>query len=84
MAKDYIFTKLKSAGSAYTGKSVSSKSIDKVKSRNVYMVLLFLISTALLILGMVIVYSAVQNNEEYAFSKQVIGIVIGIVLMLVF
>lgn len=42
-----------------------------------------LVVTVLLVgLGLVVVYSAVSNNDNYSFTKQVLGVVIGLVLML--
>ena len=42
-----------------------------------------LIVTVLLVgLGLVVVYSAVSNNDNYSFTKQVLGVVIGLALML--
>ena len=42
-----------------------------------------LIVTVLLVgLGLIVVYSAVSNNDNYSFTKQVLGVVIGLILML--
>lgn len=84
MAKSSIINKLKTAGSAHTADSLGTKNLDKSELKNVYLALLFIISLAILIFGLVIVYSAVQSNEEYSFTRQIIGVAIGIALMLVF
>lgn len=54
------------------------------KLRNVYATLLFIFMIAMLVFGLIIVYSAVQNNEDYNYSRQLIGVVVGVILMLVF
>lgn len=54
------------------------------KLKNVYTALLFCITLVMLVFGLFVVYAAVFNNEDYNFNRQIIGVVIGIVLILVF
>ena len=56
--------------------------MDKLKT--VYVTLLFIITLAMLVFGLIIVFSAVQNNEDYNYTRQLIGVIIGILLMLIF
>lgn len=83
MNRQSIINKLKSAGSAHTSKSMNMP-VDKSQIRNTYVAVLIAISLIILAYGLVIVFSAVQNNEDYSFTKQLIGVIIGIVLMIVF
>lgn len=83
MAHPGFFDKLKLAGSAHS-KDTMGAGIDKNQLKNTYVAFLIVVSMAILIYGLVIVYSAVQNNEDYSYFKQLVGVVIGIVLMLVF
>lgn len=82
MPKSSIINKLKLAGSAHTSETIGN--IDKKQQKNTYVAFLVIISIAILVYGLVVVYSAVQNNIEYSYSKQLIGVIIGIVLMLIF
>lgn len=84
MAKPGIIDKLKIGGSAHSKDTMGVSSVDKSQLRNVYVALLFALTTAILVFGLVVVFSAVQNNDEYNFSRQIIGVIIGVVLMLVF
>ena len=83
MARPKVFDKLRIAGTAHTKESLSSN-IDKTQLKNSYIALLIVVSVAILIFGLVIIFSAVQNNEDYSFTKQLVGVVIGIILMGVF
>ena len=84
MARFAVLDKLKVGGSAHTRDSVGVSAVDKSQLRNVYVAFLFAISLAILVFGLIIVYSSVQNNEEYNFARQLVGVLIGVVLMLVF
>lgn len=84
MARFSVLDKLKIGGSAHTRDSVGVGAVDRSQLRNVYVALLFAVSVAILVFGLIVVFSSVQNNEEYNFARQAIGVVIGIVLMLVF
>lgn len=84
MSKPNVINKLQSAGSAHTKDSIGATPIDKSQKRNIYVAALFLISMLILLGGLIIVYSAVQNDDNYSYTKQLIGAVVGIVLMLVF
>lgn len=84
MPKPKVINRLKSAGSAHTKDTIGSSAVDKSQLRNVYVAALFTISILILIAGLIIVYSAVQNDDNYSYTKQLIGVVIGIVLMLIF
>lgn len=83
MARPKVFDKLRIAGTAHTKESLSSN-VDKTQLKNSYIALLIVISVAILIFGLVIIFSAVQTNEDYSFTKQLVGVVIGIILMAVF
>lgn len=83
MPKPSIINKLKTAGSAHTSESINIAN-EKNQQKNLYVTLLFVISLVILVFGLVVVYSAVQNNADYSYSKQIIGVIIGIILMLVF
>lgn len=43
---------------------------------------LLVVIVLLVTLGLVVVYSAVSNNDNYSFSRQLIGVVFGFVIML--
>ena len=43
---------------------------------------LLVVIVLLVTLGLVVVYSAVSNNDNYSFSSQLIGVVFGFVIML--
>lgn len=83
MAKPKVFDKLRIAGTAHTKESLSSN-VDKTQLKNSYIALLIAASVAILIFGLVIIFSAVQTNEDYSFTKQLVGVVIGVILMVVF
>lgn len=80
MPKSDMMKKLKSAGSAHSmDPTIGIDSKQKVK----YIVAFSVVTALLVLYGAVIVFSAVRNYDEYNFSKQVIGIIIGIVIMLI-
>ena len=44
---------------------------------------LVLVATALVCYGLLTVWSAVQGNENYSFSRQLLGVALGIIVMLI-
>lgn len=78
-----IFNRLKSAGSAHSSDSVNINAAEQRYGKSVYVVLLITLSLAIIVMGLLVVYSAVRNNEDYQYSKQIIGVVIGIIITLV-
>lgn len=45
---------------------------------------LIIVVVLLVCYGLMVVYSAVSNNENYSFSRQLAGVAVGIVVMIVF
>ena len=45
---------------------------------------LVLVVVALLGYGLLVVWSAIQTNENYSFSRQLMGVAMGVVAMLIF
>ena len=45
---------------------------------------LIVVAVCLVAYGLLVVWSAVQGNEDYSFSRQVVGVGLGIVVMVVF
>ena len=55
----------------------------KISSKPVFLLASFLIAIlALVLFGLAIVYSAVHGNEDYSFSRQLQGVIIGAIFML--
>ncbi|MDO5329305.1 MAG: rod shape-determining protein RodA [Coriobacteriia bacterium] len=79
MKNDSLLNRLKSTGSAYLHRS----KVDPIQNRTRYIFFLYLFSAAIILFGLIIVFSAVQNNEDYEFSRQLICVLIGIVLMII-
>lgn len=67
MSKPSIINRLKTAGSAHTAESMGTKNVDKGQLKNIYLVALISIGLLILVYGLIVVYSAVQNNEEYSY-----------------
>lgn len=62
--------------------SINGMSLNSNKSFFSLLNLLTLSATLLVCFGAIVVYSAVLNDSEYSFWRQLLGIAIGVVLML--
>ena len=67
-----------------SGFTVNTGRSRGVASGKVAPVQLLVVVAALLVYGLVVVWSAVQGNPDFSFKKQLFGVALGIVAMMVF
>lgn len=83
MKKNSFLNKLKIAGSAHGSDTLNSSGLGARYGKSIYIASLLAVSLAIIIFGLLVVYSATRNNEDYQYFKQIVGVLLGIVLMLI-